>query len=99
MDTISNFTILVAFAHSYQIENALSAMEKAHLTPSIVKVYSKEDIQQLNNGKNVFLETDTMSLELRGIADIIKLEALYIESICQEHGSLTFDTYKKGPLS
>lgn len=98
MDTVSNFTILVAFARSYQLTNALSAMQKMHLMPSVARVYSKEDVQKINAGKQVFLETDTLMLELHGIADIIKLEALYIESICQEHGSLTFDTYKKSPL-
>lgn len=92
---------LVAIATFPQLsfaKNALFAIEKSHIIPSHIIVFSKEEIEEFNCGKNQFLETETVVMKLHGIKDIVHLQLLYIESLCKDNRAITFDTVFKDPF-
>jgi hypothetical protein len=89
---------IVTFAQSFHGKNALFAIEKSHIIPSQVSLFSKEDIQEFNANNTQFLEAETIVLHMHGIADIVRLQLLYIESICRENQALTFDISLKNPF-
>lgn len=94
----SQMWAIVTFGQKYQVENALYAIEKSHIIPSVVQIFTKEEIEEMNQRKENFLEKETVVFQMHGIKDIIYLQLLYLESICKEHGALTFDTSSKNPF-
>lgn len=78
--------IVAAFAEKFQAENALWAVEKAHMQPAWWYIFSQKEIL----GEK-FSDCKTLVVVLHGIKDIIKLQSLYIESMCHTNKSLTVD--------
>lgn len=78
--------IVATFAQKYQAENVVSLIEKAHILPVWSCIFSCDEIL----GKE-FENSQTLVLQLHGIQDIVRLQGLYIESMCQNSGSLTID--------
>ena len=78
--------IVATFAQQYQAENAVAAIEKAHILPVWSCIFSQDEILE-----KAFADSHTLVLQLHGIKDIVRLQGLYIESMCQNSGSLTID--------
>ncbi|HXS14939.1 MAG TPA: hypothetical protein VN711_02335, partial [Candidatus Saccharimonadales bacterium] len=89
---------IVTFSQSFHAKNALFAVEKSHIIPSQIWVYAKNEIKELNSNRGQFLETETVVFQMHGIADIVHLQMLYMESICRENKALTFDISLKNPF-
>lgn len=78
--------IIATFAQKYQAESALFDIEKSHIAPVMSCIVSQKEILERS-----FDNSQTLVLQLHGIKDIVKLQSLYIESICQNNKSLTID--------
>src|SRR5581483_9682582 len=78
--------IVATFAQKYQAENALFDIEKSHIAPVMSWIVSQKDILEKS-----FDNSQTLMVQLHGIKDIVKLQSLYVESICQNNRSLTVD--------
>ena len=85
----SQVVVIATFSQKFHGKDALSDIEKAHIMPIWLQFFSKEEIAKKNNRE--FLESDTLILQLHGIKDIVRLEALYVESICRNNNALTCD--------
>lgn len=78
--------IIATFAQKYQAKNALFDIEKSHIAPVMSCIVSQKEILEKE-----FENSQTLILQLHGIKDIVQLQSLYVESICQNNGSLTID--------
>lgn len=70
--------VVSSFAQQYQAKNALEHIEASHISFVWEKVFVQKDYT-------------TLILQLHGIKDIVNLQALYVESMCQENNALTVD--------
>lgn len=78
--------VVATFASFLKAKDAIFAIQKAHIILSWSTIFAKGEKE------NMFEDTDTVVMQLHGIKDIVRLQLLYIESICQENNVLTFDT-------
>lgn len=73
-----SIVIVATFAQKYQACGAIETVQKSHISYVWEKIFVKEN-------------TATLVLQLHGIKDIVNLQSLYIESMCQENNALTID--------
>lgn len=70
--------VMANFAQKYQAERALFDIQKSHIAIVWQRIFVRSD----------FI---TLILSLHGIKDIVHLQSLYIESMCQNNNALTID--------
>lgn len=81
-----HMVLVATFAQQYQAKNTVAAIERAHIVPVWFCIFSQEEILE-----KAFDNSQTLVIQLHGIKDIIKLQSLYIESMCNDNNSLTVD--------
>ena len=70
--------VVATFSQKYQAEQALFEIQKSHINFVWQKIFIQQNLA-------------TLVLQLHGIKDIVNLQSLYIESICQQYTALTID--------
>lgn len=83
--------LVATFPSFSQAKQALFFMQKAHIIPVWSTIYAKDEVALKTN--NLFDGADTLVIQLHGIKDIVRLQLLYGESMCQQNNCLTFDVF------